>query len=552
MKRVTYLLLFIPFIIYPFDLKIVSPRQAKPVITDSSTIEINIAIDTNEFSGLYTTAFSDKDTVVLNLFPVENTDSNVWKFYSDISGLPKGVYSLAIWYNAYRDTQYNAIDFIDSFPSSYKFIQISDPHIGYSDNTSKYLGEVVRDLNFINPDFVILTGDVAEKGNHPEWYEEAMDSLKRLEVPVYVISGNHDWYNWIYYPTDENNYLKYVNPFANYSFKFGNSYFILLDSGGDDLPSFTSNCYGLTDEQLSWVNDKLTQYQGAHPGFIFMHGPFLDDESNENRYGKDQFINLCDAYSVDMVLCGHVHKNKFFDENGNRYTGDIYPVAGTKFIQTTTSGKTDYENCGYRLIRVRGDSILNFSTDADGDGIRNFATSLLLSSVDVNTDISSDSLTAHVIMTNQSNDTFKNTRVYVLMNPDTVYCVSMGHIVEANHGNLTIEIPSVSPKSVDTLEIFPTDASGIDGNRIGYIREFKVSPNPFKGNCLISVDGSGINRMIGKIYSINGREVKEFTILGNSYIWNGRDNRNRKVAPGTYMVKLNNNRRLTKKIYKIK
>ena len=552
MKRFFYVFLFIPCFVYPFTLKIVSPRLAKPIITDSSTIEIDIAIDTNQFAHLYTTVFSDNDTSVIKLFPVAKVDSNLWKFYADVGNLPKGLYSIAVWFNAYRDTQFNAIDIIDSFPSSFKFIQFSDPHVGYSENTSKYIGETVRDINFINPDFVILTGDVAEKGNHPEWYKEALDSVKRLKMPVYIISGNHDWYNWMYLPTDENNYLNYVNPFANYSFEFGNSYFILLDTGEDDLPSFTSNCYGLTDNQLDWLKNMLTKYQTDKPGFIFMHGPFQDDENNENRYGKNQFVNLCDAYSVDMVLCGHVHKNKFFDENDNRYTGDIYPILGTKYVQTTTSGKSDYSNCGYRLIRVNGDSILNYSTDPDGDGIRNFATSLMLSSVDVRSNISADSQHASIIIINRSHETFKNSRVYVSMKGDTTYHVSFGNIIKSSHGNLAINIPCFLPVSTETLKVFPTSVSGIKGNNNKIVTYISASPNPFSQKCNLYFIRRNNLPIKGAIYSLNGREIRGFSITGNSYLWNGRDNNGKNVSPGTYIVKLTGHKKIMEKIYKMK
>ena len=552
MKKFFFFLLFFPCLLHSFELKMVSPRLAKPVITDTAAIEIEIAIDTNDFANLYTTIFSDKDTSVLSLYPVEQVDSNVWKFYANIPDIPKGLYSLAVWFNAYRDTQFNAIDFIDSFPSSFKFIQISDPHVGYSDNTSKFLGEVVSDINFINPNFVILTGDVAEKGNHPEWYEEALDSLKKLKMPVYVISGNHDWYNWMYLPTDENNYLNYVNPFTDYSFEFGNSYFILLDSGEDDLPSFTSNCYGLTDSQLTWTNDVLSEYQGDKPGFIFMHGPFLDDENNENRYGKEQFIDLCNAYNVDMVLCGHVHKNKFFDETGVRHTGDISPIAGTKFVQTTTSGKNDYSECGYRLIRVEGDSILNYSTDSDGDGTRNFATSLMLSSVNVETDISADSMHADIIISNLSHETFNNGRVYVSMKSDTTYDVSFGNITDYNRGNLVIQIPYFAPVSTETLRVFPSDNSGIRNDEHLYVKNIYASPNPFSKKCKIYFATGNMKPVEGAVYSLSGRMVRKFIAKGNSYSWDGCDSKGKKVAPGAYIVKISGQEKPAEKIYKMK
>lgn len=72
-----------------------------------------------------------------------------------------------------------------------KIVQLSDIHIGPIRN-SGFMKEIVEKTEFLNPDLVLITGDLVEGtvGLHPAMF----DSINKLKVPVLFVTGNHDMY----------------------------------------------------------------------------------------------------------------------------------------------------------------------------------------------------------------------------------------------------------------------------------------------------------------------------------------------------------------------
>ncbi|MGC9516353.1 MAG: metallophosphoesterase family protein [Methanomicrobiales archaeon] len=68
---------------------------------------------------------------------------------------------------------------------------ISDLHVGAYNFRESLLFDAIHSINEINPDVVILTGDVTENGYHME-FQRAEEFLKMIESPLLVVPGNHD------------------------------------------------------------------------------------------------------------------------------------------------------------------------------------------------------------------------------------------------------------------------------------------------------------------------------------------------------------------------
>ena len=79
-------------------------------------------------------------------------------------------------------------------------VQITDTHIvplgellyGNTDSAA-HLAESVRQINAMRPkpDVVMITGDLVENPD-PASYQYFIDLISALEIPAYVIPGNHD------------------------------------------------------------------------------------------------------------------------------------------------------------------------------------------------------------------------------------------------------------------------------------------------------------------------------------------------------------------------
>ncbi len=133
-----------------------------------------------------------------------------------------------------EDSQPHAVRVVDEYKDEYTFIQITDCHINDPRGPGSWIelpephpdSEEFRDyaysrkaidcVNRLNPDFVIMSGDVVFGipffveypwastgitdfcGTASDWngeYNKAYEQILRLEVPVVCLPGNHDTYN---------------------------------------------------------------------------------------------------------------------------------------------------------------------------------------------------------------------------------------------------------------------------------------------------------------------------------------------------------------------
>jgi uncharacterized protein len=74
-----------------------------------------------------------------------------------------------------------------------KIIQISDLHIGALNN-KEYLEKVVRLSNSLNPDLVLITGDLLDGSGRITNAELEMLKLLKTKEGVYFVTGNHETY----------------------------------------------------------------------------------------------------------------------------------------------------------------------------------------------------------------------------------------------------------------------------------------------------------------------------------------------------------------------
>jgi len=74
-----------------------------------------------------------------------------------------------------------------------KIVVISDLHLGVYKG-SIFLQRVVKKINKINPDIVLIAGDLTFEIKRKDLYAK-FSSLKKIKAPVYTVLGNHDFHN---------------------------------------------------------------------------------------------------------------------------------------------------------------------------------------------------------------------------------------------------------------------------------------------------------------------------------------------------------------------
>jgi len=111
----------------------------------------------------------------------------------------------------------------------------------------------------------------------------------------------------------------------------------------------------------------------------------------------------------------------------------------------------------------------------------------------------------------------------------------------------------------DNIIVRAEESAVMENMERGVNGYFTIQPNPFTDVAEITIQYAG--DIVGddedlKIFDMNGRVVKvlppTYKVNGSTsvYIWNGRDNRDRILAPGVYFL-MNANRRIADKIIKL-
>lgn len=83
---------------------------------------------------------------------------------------------------------------VGNFGKKLRAVQLTDIHVGTIRNT-KYLKGIVDKTNGLNPDVVLITGDLVDGSG--KLTKDSFQPLRDLKAPTYFIHGNHETYERI-------------------------------------------------------------------------------------------------------------------------------------------------------------------------------------------------------------------------------------------------------------------------------------------------------------------------------------------------------------------
>ncbi|UTE77673.1 metallophosphoesterase [Rossellomorea sp. KS-H15a] len=324
-------------------------------------------------------------------------------------GTPQRLYDLEVTYtgNGKRitDEQPHSVKVVDEYKKNFSFLHLTDTHIGSPRNLGNtddpssftpgraketgmwdpdptkrwlYLQKAIKEVNLKNPDFVVITGDLMFGQLNPlEYiyeYEETYKMLQKLNVPVYIVPGNHDYYAQDATLTDGAKYWeKYFGP-QYFSFDYGPyAHFIgynsfdwnKFDRSGTGTVSVPTWGGQIREEQLNWVKQDLqenakTAQSDQIRGLFSHHNPLWrdrdiwpQDDPDVQEYWKQydeqhdpqrlstlilgeklgikydqqwhgenakELIDIMKANDVTISLHGHTHIDDVTKEDGILYT----------------------------------------------------------------------------------------------------------------------------------------------------------------------------------------------------------------------------------------
>ncbi len=228
-----------------------------------------------------------------------------------------------------------------------KYVAASDIHCGgeYFNNKENRITAFSR-IRDIKPDGVLISGDIGNDARSHE-YDQAFEMIEEYlkGIPVYVSAGNHDYHP--YMEGSVANIPKMAEFFGavakrnvqlgekcsspsdrnTYDGTLSSSQVLVLNPCREDDRAF----YG--EEQLRWIDEKLSQSDGERFRFLVTHMPQNNTVScSFEKMGKllfvgdgDKLQEIIDRHKNIIHISGHTHYD--FDSDG----------LNTKFDDKTTS-----------------------------------------------------------------------------------------------------------------------------------------------------------------------------------------------------------------------
>lgn len=198
-----------------------------------------------------------------------------------------GMYTLAAESGSKRDRNVRAVNVVGAFPDTYRFVHITDTHIGShrgGRDSAATFAEVIRVVNQSEAVFALVTGDLTD-GGEPAQFRRFLEILDTCRMATFVCPGNHDRQGL--------NYERVFSPMV-YSFRFGRDAYL----------GFDTKDYNVADElggQDSVLEASRQAMQGSRWSIGFSH-----------RYEPDmgmraQLVLFVD-HPLDHFFYGHTHR----------------------------------------------------------------------------------------------------------------------------------------------------------------------------------------------------------------------------------------------------
>ncbi len=443
------------------------------------------------------------------------------------------------------DTVAHAVSVQSSIDSDFYFIHVTDTHMpthrfhyqqGAEGDTSEMVDfrAVIDDANIINPAFVLHTGDLVNEGeleDYLDWhvFSKAHRIMRELDVPVFVVGGNHDLGGWdSTLPPDGTSRRDWWSIFGwryladpsagdgiytqNYTFDYADAHFVGLEAY-NNYDSWRYGIYGsdsFTDLQLDWLVDDLAMTPPDMAQILFYH---LDFQWQ---------LDLGDL-GVDCAVWGHIHDN----------WGSI-----TQYPYDLGTDSCCDGNRAFRLIRVSGSTVTPVATLYAGDDGEELE-------VIYHPENDGASAVIGAVVVNDYPQTFEHAVVKFRVPADAVpYATDNGEIVQTlidgDIATVTVALPLPS-HSTEYVNIAPaTQTPETAPTRLALS---PCHPSPARsGTSLSFVLPSRANVRLA-VYDLAGRHVAvlaDDVYDGGEYDidWDLRDASGSEVASGIYFFRL--------------
>ena len=178
---------------------------------------------------------------------------------------------------------------------------ISDLHISDATFDEKTFMDAVDEINNLNPDMIILTGDITEHGYYRE-FEQATRYLEMFEPPLFAVPGNHDARNLGYQTFEE------LIGEKSWKLTMDDNFTVI----GIDSSSPDENKGHVGTPQHMWLEHQLDEVViNENFSIVALHHHIvpIPQTGRERNILSDagDILKTLTTHQVDLILSGHKH-----------------------------------------------------------------------------------------------------------------------------------------------------------------------------------------------------------------------------------------------------
>lgn len=188
-----------------------------------------------------------------------------------------------------------------------RFAVFSDVHVSPGIDNETFLKRSVDEVNADSSiEFVIASGDLSNSGANAE-LDAVKAQLDRLQVPCYVIPGNHET-NW-----SQSAGLRILENWGDDRFVFRKGNFIFIGfSTGPYMKMGDSN---VKSQDIKWLDRTLAAMVKAGDRVICVgHCPFIGEQGGMNNWSD--VVDVLKKYDTAATLHGHFHSYQLRNIDG--------------------------------------------------------------------------------------------------------------------------------------------------------------------------------------------------------------------------------------------
>lgn len=230
----------------------------------------------------------------------------------------------------------------------YRIVQISDLHLGTWGNDTGFFTKLVNNVNALNPDLIVFTGDIANQ--RTDEIVPFVGEMSRMKAKdgVYSILGNHDYGDYVDWPTPEAK-KKNLQALKDYQKKAGwqmlnNEHVFLYKGSREKKDSIV--LIGVEN----WGEPPFGQYGDLSAAYPKERTRHLNDKNFKIllTHNPEHWLREVRKISnIDLSLSGHTHALQMSAELfGHRWSPSVwrYTTWGGFYKEDAHGNLEDYGN----------------------------------------------------------------------------------------------------------------------------------------------------------------------------------------------------------------